>query len=273
MNLDFKKAFKDVFSLKYFWVYLFIFAVVTSLTSIVQGAKSMPYHTSISNIISVFTNISSGYLLIMVHNLLNNNELNDETFAKSFWNSTKKGFKAFLGTLTNTIIVFTFGSLIAIAATLIFIKITKNVVTEMNLFSFPILNVIFVLIVLLISIFMLFVMKLLPIAYSKEYSLKEMFCWRKVFKAFFQKGKSKDTFLVLLSYIFILLISFAVLWGITFIFDLIMVYFTKVLLINHYMAYLIITHISNVIGPFIIGMFHFCLQGVIYHLLSQVYGR
>ena len=273
MNFDFKKALKDVFGLRYFWVYLFIFAVITTLSSIVQSTVNMPYRDLISNIISVFTYISSGYLFIMIHNLLCGNELNEESFLESLWNSTKKGFKAFLGILANVVIVFSFGSVFAIAATLIFIIITKNVVSELNLFSFPALNVVFLLIAVIMGIFMLFILKMLPVAYSREYSLKEMFCWRKVFTAFFKKGKIKDTFLIVVSYIFVLILAAAVFFGVTFIFNLLIVYLTKVILINHYMAYLLITHISNVFWPFLIGVFHFSVQGVIYHLLTQIYEK
>jgi len=273
MNLDFKKAVKDVFGLKYFWVYLFIFAVVTTLSSITQSIESMPYHTLISNFISIFTYIASGYLFIMVHNLLNNTELNNEAISESLWNSAKRGLKAFIGTLVNTLIIFFFASLIAVGSTFIFIKTTGNTITEMNLFKFPVLNVIFLIIVLFVSLFMLFILKFLTIAYSKEFSLKEMFCWRKVFKTFFQKGKIKDTFLVIVTYISILLVASAIFLGITFAFNLLMIYFTKILLINNYIAFLLLSHISNVAGPFLIGMFHFSIQGVIYHLLAQVYLR
>ena len=273
MNLDFKKAFRDIFGLKYFWVYILIFAAFTALSSIIQSVDSMPYHNAISNFVSIFTYIASGYLFIMIHNLINGKELNEYSFKQSLCESTKKGLKAFVGTLTNTLIAFIAGSLVAIVSTLIFIKITGNVITESNLFSFPILNFAFATIVFILSIFMMFILKLLPVAYSKEFSLKEMFCWRKVFKSFFQKGKTKDTILILALYVLILITSLIVFWAITFFVNLTMIYLTKIMILNHYLAFLLLTHFLNVIGPFLIGMLQFFVQGLIYHLLAQVYGR
>ncbi len=273
MNLDFKRAVKDVFGLQYFWVYLFIFAVVMTLSSIFQSAENMPYHDLISKFISAFTYISSGYLFIMVHNLLNDNDLNGETFIQTFQSSITNGSKVFLGTLIYVFFLFFTGSIEAILATFAFIKITKNVVTEMNLLSFPVLNAIFLLIVLSLGICMLFVLKFFPVAYSEKYSLKDMFRLKKVFKNFFRKDKIKDTLFVISFYIFVILFAISVFWVITFLFNLLMVYLTKFMIINHYLGYLLLSQISNVAGPFLIGMFHFSIQGIIYHLLAQIYGR
>ena len=143
----------------------------------------------------------------------------------------------------------------------------------MNLFSFPVLNVIYALTAILLYICIFFILKILPVAYSNKYSLKEIFRWKKVFNAFFKNGKAKDTFLVILTYAFIVIIAIVLSWGIKLVFDLIMIYFTKSLLINHYMAVLLLSHISNVAVPFLIGMFHFSIQGITYHLLAQIYSR
>ena len=275
MNLDFKKAITDLFSLKYFWIYLLIFAVVTTLSSIIQSAHGIPYNSLISNVISIFTYIATGYLFIMVNSLLNDKSLNidDETFGQNIWNCAKKGLKAFLGTLSNTIIGFLFGSLIAIISVFAFMKLTNNLITENNLLSFPALNIIFLLIVLFLMIYMLFVLKLLPVAYSENFSLKMMFCWRKVLKKFFQKGNIKDTLSVICIYAFSIIIIFLVMFSLMFLFNLIFVYFMKILLMKNYVAVAFLINISSVITPFAISMMHFILSGFVYHLLGQIYKR
>ncbi len=272
MNLDFKKALKDVFGLKYFWIYILIFAVITTLSSIIQSAKVIPYNSLISNIISIFTYIAIGYLFIMIHNLLNNKELNtEENFGQNLWNSTKKGLKAFVGTLSNTIIGFLFGSFIAISSVLIFMKITHNVITENNLFSFPELIVIFSVIAILMTIYMLFVLKLLPVAYAENFSLKAMFCWRKVFKEFFKKGRIKATFTVIGIYVLSIILIFTIMFITMFLFNLILVYSIKTLLNNHFILVSFLINLSSVITPFLISIMHFMLSGFIFHLLSQIY--
>jgi len=273
MNLDFKKAITDLFSLKYFWIYLLSFAVITTLSAIIQSAKVIPYNSLISNIISVFTYIAIGYLFVMVNNLIHNRELNvnDENFAQNLWNCTKKGLKAFVGTITNTIIGFLFGSLFAIAAVFSYMKVTNTVITENNLFSYPLLNLIFGLIAIFLTVYMLFVLKLLPVAYSENFSLKIMFCWRKVFKSFFQKGKTKKTFTVIGIYVISLITILLIMLAIMFLFNLVLIYFAKTLLAKHFVAVAFLINISSVIAPFTISMLHFILSGFIYHLLGQIY--
>ncbi len=273
MNLDFKKAFKDVFNLKYFWAYLFIFTVITSLSTILQSAKGVPYNSLIANILSVVTYVSFGYLYLAVNNLLNDKELNneDETFFENLWCSTKKGLKCFVGILANTFIGFVCSALFAIICVFIFIKKTGTMITENNLFSYPILIAIFAVLAVLLTIYMLFVLKLLPIAYSENFSLKTMFCWRKVLKRFFKKGNTKNTFKIIGLYFLTVITLFLMLFLVMFLFNLIVVYSIKTLLVNHYLIAAFLLNISAVITPFIAGMLNYIISAVTYHLLGQIY--
>lgn len=275
MNLNFKKAFSDVFSLKYFWVYLFIFAVITTLSSIIQSAKVIPYNNFISNCISIFAYIATGYLFLMINNLINNKDINnnDESFIKNIIESTKKGLKAFVGTLANTLIGFICGSFVAIISVFAFIKITHNVVTEDNLFHFPVLNIIFAVIAIVLMVYMLFVLKLLAVAYCENFSLKMMFCWRKVFNRFFRKGNAKETLAAIGIYVFSIIFIFVTMFLLIFLFNFILIYFIKTLLNSHFVAVAFLINISYVIAPFFIAMFHYILSGYIFHLLGQVYKK
>ena len=275
MNLDVKKAFGDVLKLKYFWVYLFISTVFVTLSSIVQSAKIIPLNNVLSNIISVLTYISMGYIFIMLNNLLNDRDLNDEneTFLQNLWNSTKKGLKAFVGTLANTLIVFVFSSIVTISGVFIFIKATGNDINENKMFSFPLLNVGFLLLVIVLSVLMIFVLKLLPVAYSKEFSLKEMFCWRKVFRSFFKKGSKKETIVLLSIYVLSMILLFLMLFAFMFLFNFLLVFTIKKFLVSHYAAVAFLINVSGVITPFVTGMVHFFVQSVIFHLLAQIYKR
>ncbi len=273
MKLNFKKAVSDVLSLKYYWIYIFLAAIVATLSSIFQSAKGLPFHDAISNVISIFTYISTGYLLIMINNLLNNKELNnaDENFLQNFWNSTKNGFKCFFGTLLNTVIIFSAGAIVALMVVLVFMAITRIAVNEQNILSFPALKVALGLLAIILIILMLFVLKLLPIAYSENFSIKAMFCWRKVFKEFFQEGKTKKTLAILGIYILVELAIFLTLFLTMVIFNLIFMYTVKTLLVNHYVLTAFIINLSAVAVPFIISIAHFMLMSLIYHMLTDVY--
>lgn len=275
MNLDFKKAFKDVFSLQYFWFYLLFFAVITTLSFIMQSAKVILYNNLISNIFSVFAYISTGYLFLMINNLLKNNNLNNEneTFFMNLLNSTKKGLKGFVGILANTIFGFLIGSVFAIISVLLFIKKTHILINENNLFDFPLLNIVFIIIAVFLTIYMLFVLKLIPTVYSENFSLKVMFCWRKVFKEFFKKGKRKATLSVLGIYIVSILIIFAILFAGIFLFNLVLIFSMKKLLVNHYVLVAFLVNLQGVIVPFLAACFNFAISGIIFHLLSQIYKK
>ena len=273
MNLNFKKSVNNVFSLKYFWIYLFFAAVVTTLSSILQSAKEVPFHNSISNFISIFSYISTGYLLIVINNLLHENNLNNdnENFWQNLWNSTKKGLKYFLGSLANMIIVFSVGAIIAISAVLIFMAVTHNTVTENNIFTFWQLKLILGCLAIILSIFMLFILKLLPIAYAENFSIKDMFCWKKVFKTFFQKGKTKTTLAILGIYILFLIAIFLTMFLIMFIVNLLFVYTIKTLLTNNYVAAAFLINLSGVITPFFAATAHFILISIVYNMLAYTY--
>jgi len=273
MKLNFKKAVNDVFGLRFYWVYIFLAAVIATLSSIIQSTKGMPLHNAISNVISIFTYISTGYLLIMVNNLLHDNDLNnnDETFWQNFWNSTKKGLKCFLGTLLNTIIVFAFGALIAMVCVLTFMAITHIAITENNLFHYTSLKIILGLLALVLVVFMLFILKFLPIAFAENFSLKIMFCWRKVFKEFFFNGKAKKTLAIIGIYILIELTIFLMMFIMLFTLNLAFIYTIKTLLTNHYVLAAFLINISAVITPFLGAMAHFMLMSIIYNMLADVY--
>ena len=275
MNLNFKKACSDVFSLKYLWIYVFISAVIATLSSIFQSAEGIHYHKALSNIISIFTYITTGYLLIMVNNILHENDLNnnDESFWQNLWNSTKKGLKCFIGVALNTLIVFFFGAIVALISVLIFMGITHIAVTENNIFSFPFLKIALGLLAIILIIFMLFVLKILPIAYAEDFSLKAMFCWRKVFKEFFFNGKIKKTLAILGLYIAIELAIFLVMFLIMFSFNLAFVFLAKSLLSSHYILTAILINISSVITPFLGAIAHFILIAIIYNMLALVYKK
>lgn len=273
MNLDFKKAFNDVFHLKFFWAYLFIFTIITTLSTILQSAKGVPYNNLIANILSIFTYISFGYLYIMTNNLLKDKDLNneDETFFKNLWDSAKKGLKSFVGILANTFIGFFFFAIIAIICVFLFIKKTGIMITENNIFSYPILITIFAVITLFLTIYMLFVLKLLPVAYSENFSLKTMFCWRKVLKIFFKKDNAKNTFKVIGLYFLTVVTLFLILFLVMFLFNLIIVYSIKTILTEHFVFAAFLLNVSAVITPFIAGMLNYIVSAVTYHLLGQIY--
>lgn len=275
MNLNFKKACSDVFSLKYIWIYVFFAAVIGTLSSIFQSAEGIPYHKALSNIISVFTYISTGYLLIMVNNLLHENNLNNEN--ENFWqnllNSTKKGFKCFFGTLLNTLIVFFFGAIIALAFVLIFMAVTHIAITENNILSFPFLKITLGLLAIVLMIFMLFILKLLPIAYAEEFSIKAMFRWKKVFKVFFLQNNAKKTFCIIGLYIISELIIFLTMFLLMFAFNIAFIFLAKSLLATHYVLTAFLINISSVMIPFLGAIAHYLLISIIFNMLTYVYKK
>ena len=91
---DFKNAFKEVFGLKFFWIYMVIYAVIQTVSTIFNLAESIPYNKAISNVFSVIGYISIAYLLVMVHNLLNDKNLSDET--QNFWQNFKNSINLHL---------------------------------------------------------------------------------------------------------------------------------------------------------------------------------
>ncbi|MBR2525003.1 hypothetical protein IKE67_00915 [bacterium] len=275
MTLNFKKAYSNVFSLKYLWIYIFFAAAVATLSSIFQSAKGIPYYKTISNLISVFTYIPIGYLLIMVNNLLHDRELNDnnETFLQNFWNSVKKGLKCFVGIFLNIIIVFLFSLIIALAFVWIFMAITHIEVNANNITSFPFLKIVLGLIATAFIICMLFILKLLPVAYADNFSLKAMFCWKKVFKEFFQKEIFKKTLAILGIYIAVELIIFLIMFLMLFSFNIALIFIIKNLLLNHYVIAALLINLSNVIVPFLGAIAHFILISIIYNMLADVYKK
>ena len=117
MNLNIKDSFKKVFSLKFFWIYLFIFAAITTISNIFQKAENIPNSSFISSFISCFSYISLGYLFIMINKVINND---NENFEENFWTnlveSTKQGFKALVGIFCNILILLCFDTILMIVA-------------------------------------------------------------------------------------------------------------------------------------------------------------
>lgn len=275
MNLNFKKACSEVFSLKYLWIYVFFAAVIATLSSIFQSAEGVPFYKALSKLISIITYISTGYLLIMVNNLIHDRSLNDEneTFLQNFWNSTKKGFHFFLGILSNTFIIFFIGAVTALIFICIFMAVTHIEVNANNITSFPFLKIVLGLLAIVLITLMLFVLKLLPIAYADNFSLKVMFCWKKVFKIFFQQDKTKKTAAILGIYILAELTIFLVMFLMMFVCNLIFIFMIKTLLMNHYILAAFLINTSNVIIPFLGAIAHFILVGIIYNMLAEVYKK
>ncbi len=268
MNLDFKKAFNEVFELKYFWVYAFIYSVLATLSTIFNTTKGITLGEVISNIFSICTFISIAYIIMMIHNLINDNKLNNEN--ENFWQnlgkSIKLGFKAFVGVLANILIIFLidFGAIILWALINAVIDKSGKIINSFSIISFA-------LIILITVIAMLFIVKLLVVAFSQNYSIKDMFKWRKVSKVFFKKGLAKKTCAVLGIYLLTCILLSAILLGILFLFNLGISFFAKTLLENHYLTVAILVSLSGVILPFVGGFAHFMLSSGIYNMLAKIY--
>ena len=271
MKLELKKAFKDVVNLKYFVPYLFIFAVISAISAIFSGTSEMQNNVSIGNIISVLTYISLGYLFIMVNNLLNNKEENsEETFWASLWNSTKKGFKGFVAIAINTILlvlivlVFVVGVVFVCSKTGL-IKDLANITQAYNWLM--------AIVVVPLAPAVLFALKFLLVVYSEKFSIKDTFHWIKICKNFFNKDKFKETLAIIGLYILVLIVLGLLIFGFTFILNLIIVLMSKYLLQNHYVALTFMINISSVILPFIFAMLHYTISGVMFILLANVYKK
>ena len=272
MKLEIKKAFNDVFTLRFFWIYLFIFTVLTTVSTIFNAAKAVPYNEVISNIFSIFTYVSIAYLITMVHNLLCDKNLNDEE--QTFWQNLKESFnvgvKAFVGLAINTLIVFAVDFILLASIVVVFMVAFENV-TQSTIMK----NAYFITlssIIVLISIFaLLYVFKLIPITFAQDYKIKDTFKWIKTAKIFFKKGFVKNTLLILATYLFICLVLIVILFGLSFLMNLLVLTFAKTLLVNHYLLVSFLFSLSGIIIPFVGSMVHFIVSAIIYNLLSQVY--
>ncbi len=270
MKLEIKKAFKDVVNLKYFVPYLFIFAVISAISAIFSGTTEMQNNVSIGNIISVLTYISLGYLFIMVNNLLNNKEENsDETFWASLWNSTKKGFEGFIAIAINTILLVLIVLVFVIGV--VFVCSKTGLIKDLAIAqAYTWLKII---VVVPLAPAVLFTLKFLPVVYSEKFSIKDTFHWIKICKNFLNKDKFKETLAIIGLYILVLVILGLLIFGFTFILNLIIVLVSKYLLQNHYVALTFMINISSVILPFIFAMLHYTISGVMFILLANVYKK
>ena len=113
--------------------------------------------------------------------------------------------------------------------------------------------------------------KLIPITFAQDYKIKDTFKWIKTAKIFFKKGFVKNTLLILATYLFICLVLIAILFGLSFLMNLLVLTFAKTLLVNHYLLVSFLFSLSGIIIPFVGSMVHFIVSAIIYNLLSQVY--
>lgn len=265
MILDFKQTFKEVFQLKYFWVYLFIYTVLATVSYIFSTLKAFPHNEVISNIFSICTYIPIAYLLVMVHNLLNKNELNnDENFVQNLCKVTKTSIKAFFAMFLNMLIVFLFDFVF------IFIPVVIAMVLAIDIPK-AVLYIPIAFVILLSALVMLFITKLLGVAFSKNFAIKDTLKWITVAKIFFKKGFAKKTWTVFGIYVSICLALVCLLFGALFLFNLTIVYFAKTLLANHYILMSFLLNLSNVMVPFLGAMAYFILSAVTYNLFAKIH--
>lgn len=265
MILDLKQTFKEVFQLKYFWVYLFIYTVLATISYIFSTLKAFPHNEIISNVFSICTYIPIAYLLVMIHNLLNTTESNnDENFVQNLGKVTKTAVKAFFAMILNTWIVFCFDivfiSIPIVIAMVLSIKIPKAA-----------LYIPITFIILLSVLAMFFITKLLGVAFSKNFAIKDTLKWITVAKIFFKKGVAKKTWIIFGIYVSVCLALVCFLFGGLFLFNLTIVYFAKTLLTNHYVLMSFLLNLSNVIVPFLGAMAYFILSAVTYNLFAKIY--
>lgn len=262
MNLDFKKAIKDVFNLKYFWFYLIIFAILTTLSSILQFIKGLPHNDAISNIVLIFTYIATGCLYLMTNKILNNKDINsdDENFGQNLWNCTKKGLKCFAGILLNSIAaLIVVGSFMMILAVLFLTKFSMPVPVFWTILGF---------VFILFAVYMFFVVNMLAVAFCEKFALKDMFCWRKVLKNFFKKGNVKETLTVSGIYVVLFFLIMAL-----FLINLFSVGLFQAIFGTDIVTIAIGVEILNIIIPFVAAMLSFILSGFTLNLFAQIYKR
>lgn len=268
---DFKNAFKEVFGLKFFWIYMVIYAVIQTVSTIFNLAESIPYNKAISNVFSVIGYISIAYLLVMVHNLLNDKNLSDETqnFWQNFKNSIKVWFKGVIGLTACMVIIFS-GTFVSSVLLVVSMMISKPVLFD-EIVQTPLFIIIFGLIMLLTILGLIFVLELVSICFAKNYAIRDVFRWGRVVKTFFKKGFAKRTCSILGIEILASLILLIVLLGVYLVFDLGLTYSAKNLLANNYMLLLFLFGILNIIIPFVASALHFMLSSAVYNLLAKVY--
>ena len=272
MNLNIKDSFKKVFSLKFFWIYLFIFAVITTISNIFQKAENIPNSSFISSFISCFSYISLGYLIIMINKVINNdNENFEENFWTNFVESTKQGFKALVGIFCNILILLCFDTILMIVAIGTHFFATKKLVSPTEIMNIPAFIALIAAIALFTIVSILLISHLLPVAFSEKYSIKDMFNWVKVLNIFFKKGYTKRTLAIFGIYILALIIIIGFMFSVMFIFNFVILFFAKTLLVNHYIAMAFLINLSYVLTPFLIATLNFMLSGGIFRMFANVY--
>lgn len=271
--LTIKNAFKQIFSLKYFWIYLFLFATVATISNIFQSAKNIPNYNLISSVISFLSYISLGYLFVVIHDILNNNSTENEN--ENFWsnliNSSKKGFKCLLGIILNILTMVAVG--LVLLGTFVFCEkiLTKLIFSATHSFKMLPLIVVVSLIIGFIIITSIVISLFVPVAFAEKYSFKDMFKWNKIFKTFFQKDFRKRTLFIFGIYILGLIAIFGSIFGVMFFINAFIIYFAKTLLEEHFVAIAILINLSNVLTPFLVAGLNYILSGGIFVLLANIY--
>lgn len=271
MKLDIKNNFKALFSLKHFWVYMFIFAVITTVSSVIQSSN-MHYGSQISSLISILSYISLGYLFIMVHKIINNKPENEEeNFKTNFIESAKRGFMALVGIISNLFILILTDVIIMFFSIVGYYFFTKKLLKMSELFTVkPLLFILLVIAVFTVFAIIL-ISHILPVVFSYNYSIRNMFKWRKIFNVFFKNGYAVKTFSVLGFYFVTLITIVCVLFVVTFIFNFLALFFAKFLLETHYIALAFLINLSNVFVPFAVATLNFILSAMTFRMFANIF--
>lgn len=272
MNLNLKKTFFEILNLKYFWIYMLIFAIFSVLGSLIDDVKSIPHNKFISFIPMIFTYISLAFLAVMSHIIINNKDLNNENepFKTNFLKCLKVGFKTLVAMGLNTFSIMIVEFILIFLAVVLFVVANPGI-TQNETMKTPLLFVLITFLTLSALIIIFFVFNLAFIKFSKNYSIKDSFKWIQTLKTFFKKGFAQKTSLVL---------GFQILYQVfVFCFSIILLFasnYSTSLLFNNISenfilpVYLLLKLFEAIVQLAVYSM-NFIIFAIVYNILANIY--
>lgn len=269
MSLEIVKNFKNIYNLKYFQFFVFLYAMGSTFNFIISyNHNTSIIKTLISLAVIFLTYIPHGYIMNVLNNIIHKKELIDEqaSFKDIFNKSFLIAAKGFIAIFLNSLI-WGLGLSAVIIGTAFALKIMP---AESNM-DIVMKNPVMLTEALVIIAFVILLFTLIPIAFSENFSIKDSFRWINIIKIFFKNWKK--TIVVLLLFAFLVLALFILMSITMFICNyLVLLIFNELLKKSSIQSGTgFIFYLIEVTVPFLFSMANFAVTATISCVLANIY--
>ncbi len=269
MSLEIVKNFKNIYNLKYFQFFVFLYAMGSTLNFIISYNHNTSIIKALISLAVIFlTYIPHGYIMNVLNNIIHKKELIDEqaSFKDIFNKSFLIAAKGFIAIFLNSLI-WGLGLSAVIIGTAFALKIMP---AESNM-DIVMKNPVMLTEALVIIAFVILLFTLIPIAFSENFSIKDSFRWINIIKIFFKNWKK--TIVVLLLFAFLVLALFILMSITMFICNyLVLLIFNELLKKSSIQSGTgFIFYLIEVTVPFLFSMANFAVTATISCVLANIY--